>query len=86
MCGERKRNLLFWPYSGVDDQIARRRVAGGAGLGETETADRLEQAVATVIAEGKSVTYDLKTDRNDPTAAGTSQVGDAIIASLHAGG
>ena len=51
-------------------------------LGETETADRLERAVAAVIAEGKSVTYDLKADRNDPTAAGTSQVGDAIIAAL----
>ena len=54
-------------------------------LGEPETADRLDRAVATVIAEGKSVTYDLKADRTDPTAVGTSQVGDAIIAALQAG-
>ncbi len=48
-------------------------------LGEYAAADRIEQAVAAVIAEGKHVTYDLKADRKDPTAAGTSQVADAII-------
>lgn len=48
-------------------------------LGETQAADRLEKAVATVIKEGKSVTYDLKADRNDPTAVGTREMGDAII-------
>jgi isocitrate dehydrogenase (NAD+) len=32
-----------------------------------------------VIAEGKNVTYDLKPDRNDRTAVGTSQMADAII-------
>jgi isocitrate dehydrogenase (NAD+) len=42
-------------------------------------ADKLEGAVAAVIAEGKSVTYDMKPDRNDPTAVGTSQMADAII-------
>ncbi len=35
-------------------------------LGETDAGDRLEKAVAAVIAEGKYVTYDLKADRNDP--------------------
>jgi isocitrate dehydrogenase (NAD+) len=35
-----------------------------------------------VIAEGKSVTYDLKPRADDPTAVGTSQVADAIIARL----
>ena len=54
-------------------------------LGETETANRLEQAIASVVAEGTSVTYDLKADRNDPTAVGTSQVGDAVIAVVQAG-
>ena len=38
----------------------------------------LEKAVATVIAEGKSVTYDLKADRNDPTAVGTREMAEAI--------
>ncbi|NLW59616.1 MAG: isocitrate/isopropylmalate dehydrogenase family protein [Firmicutes bacterium] len=51
-------------------------------LGENEAADRLEQAVAAVIREGKYVTYDLKADRNDPTAVGTSEMADAIIAKL----
>ena len=51
-------------------------------LKEMEAADRLEHAVADVIAEGKHVTYDMKPDRNDPTAAGTSQMADAIIARL----
>jgi len=42
-------------------------------------AEKLENAVAAVIAEGKNVTYDMKPDRNDPTAVGTSQMADAII-------
>ena len=48
-------------------------------LEEREAADRLEDAIAAVIAEGKSVTYDMKPDRDDPTAVGTSDVADAII-------
>ncbi len=52
-------------------------------LGENEAAERLERAVAAVIAEGKDVTYDLKADRNDPTAAGTREMGDAIIRKMH---
>ena len=51
-------------------------------LGEEKNADRLERAVSQVIAEGKSVTYDLKADRNDPTAVGTSQMADAIITKI----
>ncbi|MGI6295646.1 MAG: isocitrate/isopropylmalate dehydrogenase family protein [Armatimonadota bacterium] len=49
---------------------------------ENDAADRLEKAVAKVIAEGKDVTYDMKPNRNDPTAVGTSEVGDAIIREL----
>ena len=48
-------------------------------LEERAAADRLEEAIAAVIAEGKSVTYDMKPHRDDPTAVGTSQVADAII-------
>ena len=51
-------------------------------LGEKDAAERLNKAVSKVIAEGKNVTYDLKLDRNDPTAVGTSQMADAIIAAL----
>jgi len=48
-------------------------------LREREAADRLETAIASVIAEGESVTYDMKPTRDDPTAVGTSEVADAII-------
>ncbi|MCX5684936.1 MAG: isocitrate/isopropylmalate family dehydrogenase, partial [Planctomycetota bacterium] len=51
-------------------------------LGEKEAARRLEQAVAAVIAEGKYVTYDLKPSRDDPTAVGTREMGQAIIREL----
>jgi len=51
-------------------------------LGEKEAAKKLEKAVAKVIAEGKSVTYDMKPHRDDPTAVGTSQMADAVIAAL----
>ena len=51
-------------------------------IGETAAADRLEQAVAAVIAEGKSVTYDMKADRNDPAAVGTNEMAEAIIAKM----
>jgi isocitrate dehydrogenase (NAD+) len=51
-------------------------------LGEKDAAQRLENAVAAVIAEGKSVTYDMKTDRNDPTAVGTREMADAICQKL----
>jgi len=51
-------------------------------IGETEAADRLERAVATVIVENKAVTYDMKADRNDPTAVGTKEMADAIIAAM----
>jgi len=51
-------------------------------INETDAADRLEKAVAKVIAEGRYVTYDMKPDRNDPTAVGTSEVADAIIGEL----
>jgi isocitrate dehydrogenase (NAD+) len=51
-------------------------------LNEIDAADRLEKATASVIAEGKSVTYDLKPDPKDQSAAGTSEMADAIIAKL----
>ena len=53
-------------------------------LDERDAADRLERAIADVIREGRSVTYDMKPTRDDPTAVGTSQVADAIIEKLEA--
>ncbi|HEV8681165.1 MAG TPA: isocitrate/isopropylmalate dehydrogenase family protein [Actinomycetota bacterium] len=51
-------------------------------LGERDAAHRLETAIATVIRDGKSVTYDMKPSRDDSTAVGTSDVADAVIESL----
>src|SRR5256886_1746626 len=51
-------------------------------LEETGAADRLEGAIAAVIAEGTDVTYDMKPTRDDPTAVGTSQVANAVIAEM----
>ena len=51
-------------------------------LKEIDAANRLEQAVAAVIAEGKRVTYDLKPNRSDPTAVGTREMAEAICEKL----
>ena len=51
-------------------------------LEEAEAAERVESAIADVIREGRSVTYDMKPTRDDPTAVGTSEVADAIIDQL----
>ncbi|MBN1527064.1 MAG: isocitrate/isopropylmalate dehydrogenase family protein [Candidatus Omnitrophica bacterium] len=48
-------------------------------MGEEAAGAKLENAIAAVIAEGKYVTYDMKKDRNDPTAVGTREMADAII-------
>ena len=53
-------------------------------LEEEDAANRLEEAIAEVIAEGESVTYDMKPTRDDPTAVGTSEVADAIVEKLGA--
>jgi isocitrate dehydrogenase (NAD+) len=51
-------------------------------LGEIDAAGRLERGLAAVIARGDSVTYDMKPQRDDPTAVGTSRVADAVIAEM----
>ena len=47
-------------------------------LGETDAADRVEQAVRAVIAEGRTVTYDLG------GSAGTREFGEAVAARVGA--
>jgi isocitrate dehydrogenase (NAD+) len=54
-------------------------------LDEMDGAERLERAIADVIREGKDVTYDMKPSRDDPSAVGTSQVADAVIARMEDG-
>ncbi|MFA5165491.1 MAG: isocitrate/isopropylmalate dehydrogenase family protein [Candidatus Omnitrophota bacterium] len=51
-------------------------------LGEDDAAGKLEDAVKKVIEDGAHVTYDMKADRNDPTAVGTREMADAIIKAL----
>jgi isocitrate dehydrogenase (NAD+) len=53
-------------------------------LEEMESAARLERAIASVIEEGKDVTYDMKPNRDDPSAVGTSEVADAVLRQLQA--
>jgi isocitrate dehydrogenase (NAD+) len=53
-------------------------------LDESDAALDLERAIADVIAEGRSLTYDMKPTRDDPTAVGTSEVADAVIEKLGA--
>jgi isocitrate dehydrogenase (NAD+) len=51
-------------------------------IGEYAAAKKLEDAVAAVIAEGKSVTYDMKKDRSDKSAVGTAGMADAIVGEI----
>ncbi len=53
-------------------------------LGEHAAADRLDNILDAIIAEGKYVTYDLKPIRDEPTALSTSAVADEIVKRLKA--
>ncbi|MFA5629544.1 MAG: isocitrate/isopropylmalate dehydrogenase family protein [Dehalococcoidales bacterium] len=55
-------------------------------IGENNAAEKLEKAIADVIAEGKNITYDLKPNSERDSAVGTSQVADAIIEKLESNG
>src|SRR5918999_447678 len=54
-------------------------------LEERDAADRLEAAIAEVIADGTSVTYDMKATRDDATAVGTSEVADVVVVDIKEG-
>ena len=71
--GQNKANPMAMMLSGV---LMLRHI------GERDAGDRLEAAIAAVIAEGRNVTYDLKAQRDDPTAVGTSEVADAVVEAL----
>ena len=51
-------------------------------LKEEKAARKLEDAVKLVIAEGRYVTYDFKSDPDDPGIVGTQEMADAIIKKL----
>jgi isocitrate dehydrogenase (NAD+) len=71
--GQNKVNPMAMMFSGV---LMLRHI------NHDDAANRLEAALAGVIEEGRSVTYDMKPAREDPTAVGTSQVADAVIEKL----
>ena len=71
--GQNKVNPMAMMFSGV--MMLRY-------LKEHDAAERLERAMAELIIEGKDVTYDMKPNRDDPTAVGTSGVADALIEKL----
>ena len=48
-------------------------------INEHEAADKLERALDQTIAEGVNVTYDLKQNRDDPSAKRTSEVAEALV-------
>ena len=51
-------------------------------VGEQRAASRLEHAVAEVLSESKTVTYDLKRPRDETPAASTSEVVQAVVGRL----
>jgi len=53
-------------------------------LGHSDEAGRMQDAIAAVIEEGRDVTYDMKPDRDDPSAASTSRVAEAVIEKMGA--
>ncbi|MFC1514518.1 isocitrate/isopropylmalate dehydrogenase family protein [Candidatus Omnitrophota bacterium] len=73
-------------YSGKNKVNACATILSGAlmlrYLGEEEAAQKVERAVKEVIKEGTALTYDLKADRDDPSAVGTLEMAHAIAAKI----
>lgn len=74
------------PFAGQNKLNPTATILSGAlllrHLGEDQAAERIEAAVAAVIAEGRNVTIDLKRSPDDRSAVGTQEMADAIIAAL----
>jgi isocitrate dehydrogenase (NAD+) len=70
-------------YQGLNRVNPTAMILSGAMLlrhvGEGEAAERLERATEAVLREGRAVTYDLKPERDDPTAVGTREMAEAIV-------
>lgn len=76
LAGENRANPMATMLSGV--MMLRH-------LGEADAAERLEAAIAGVIADGTTVTYDLRPGRDRATASSTEAVTEAVLARLDAG-
>jgi isocitrate dehydrogenase (NAD+) len=88
-----KEAAVFEPIHGSAPSHAGKNVANPTAmllsgvmmlrhLGEQDAAERVQVAVEKVIGEGQKVTYDLRADRDQSKAAGTTDMADAIIAAL----
>ena len=53
-------------------------------LGQGGAAERIERALAAVVAAGVAVTPDLKTPPDDPSAVGTREMAEAVVRALRA--
>jgi isocitrate dehydrogenase (NAD+) len=53
-------------------------------FGELDAAAKMENAIATVIEEGRDVTYDMKPSPDDPTSVSTTRVAEAVIEKMNA--
>ena len=51
-------------------------------VGESDAGDRLEAAIAAVLTDGRTVTYDLRPAGDESTAATTTDVRDAVVRAL----
>jgi isocitrate dehydrogenase (NAD+) len=51
-------------------------------LGEADAAERLRAAVATVVRDGQTLTYDLRAPGDDRPHASTSEVAEAVIRAM----
>ncbi len=84
---------VFEATHGTAPRLAGRHLANPVGLmlsgammlrhlTETEAGDRLEAAIAAVLAEGTHVTRDLRVPADDRAPATTIEVADAVVAAL----
>ena len=85
---------VFEPVHGSAPRLAGRNVANPLAMiltgemllrriGEGEAADRLAEAVAAVVREGRHLSYDLTPSRGESSASATSEVAEAVAARLH---
>jgi isocitrate dehydrogenase (NAD+) len=51
-------------------------------VGESDAGNRLDDAVASVLTDGRTVTYDLRPTGDESTAATTTDVRDAVVRAL----
>jgi isocitrate dehydrogenase (NAD+) len=73
-------------YRGLNRANPMALILSGAMLlrhvGQVEAGDRLETAVVSVLEEGRTLTEDLRPSRDDPGAATTTDVRDAVVGAL----